>query len=168
MFDGLTSTFQQDIATFKHVLEAHDCARATYEAPPDLWAAVRASNLPKTIWHIYDHCAAFTRLYAIYATYVDELVEEYLAHRSVLTTEFSDAILDRIPGYPPSDVPVLRQPFTLTNNEASQGLIPIARRRVALHSPRIRCAGLGGRATGLAYGVTTLRGYGLQNSVNES
>ena len=31
----------------------------------------------------------------------------------VLTTEFSDAILDKIPGYPPSDVPVLRQPLDL-------------------------------------------------------
>jgi DNA-binding NtrC family response regulator len=31
----------------------------------------------------------------------------------VLTTEFSDAILHKIPGYPPIDVPVLRPPLDL-------------------------------------------------------
>jgi len=31
--------------------------------------------------------------------------------RVILTTEFSDAMLQMIPGYPPSDVPVLRQPL---------------------------------------------------------
>ena len=33
--------------------------------------------------------------------------------RIILTTEFSDAILQMIPGYPPSGVPVLRQPLDL-------------------------------------------------------
>ena len=33
--------------------------------------------------------------------------------RVILTTEFSDAILQMIPGYPPTDVPVLKQPLVL-------------------------------------------------------
>ena len=33
--------------------------------------------------------------------------------RVILTTEFSDAILHMIPGYPPTDVPVLKQPLVL-------------------------------------------------------
>jgi DNA-binding NtrC family response regulator len=33
--------------------------------------------------------------------------------RIILTTEFSDAILHMIPGYPPSGVPVLRPPLDL-------------------------------------------------------
>lgn len=86
MFDALTTRFAQDLATFKHVLDAHDCARANYEQPPgqpDPWAIIRTNNLRRTNWHIYDHCAAFTRLYAIYATFIDDLVDEYL---SVLPT----------------------------------------------------------------------------------
>lgn len=81
MFDSLTERFQQDLTAFKIILDAHDRARDLFEEPlvePDRWAAVRATNLSKTTWHVYDHCAAFTRLYAIYATYVDDLVEEFL------------------------------------------------------------------------------------------
>jgi hypothetical protein len=81
MLEGLTDRLRQDIETFKHVMDAHDHARANYDAPPatpDPWAGIRATAITKTDWHIYDHCAAFTRLYAIYATYVDELIEEYL------------------------------------------------------------------------------------------
>lgn len=81
MLEGLTDRLRQDIETFKHVMDAHDHARTSYDAPPaalDPWAGIRATAITKTGWHIYDHCAAFTRLYAIYATYVDELIEEYL------------------------------------------------------------------------------------------
>lgn len=81
MFEALTTGFMLDLATFKDVLDAHDCARVNYEQPPatpDPWATVRGNNLRRTTWHIYDHCAAFTRLYAIYATYIDDLIEEYL------------------------------------------------------------------------------------------
>jgi len=38
--------------------------------------------------------------------------------RIILTTEFSDAILQMIPGYPPRDVPVLRPPLDLDALEA--------------------------------------------------
>jgi DNA-binding NtrC family response regulator len=38
--------------------------------------------------------------------------------RVILTTEFSDAILHMIPGYPPSGVPVLKQPLGLDALEA--------------------------------------------------
>lgn len=96
MFDGLTARFQQDIATFKNVLEAHDLARALFEAAPtapDPWSPIRGNDLPKTTWHIYDHCAAFTRLYAIYATYVDDLIEEYLALLPSLYATY-----DKLPG----------------------------------------------------------------------
>jgi hypothetical protein len=81
MFDALTNTLAQDLATFKDLLDAHDCARANYEsspATPDPWAGIRVRDVRRTTWHIYDHCAAFTRLYAIYSTYVDDLIEEYL------------------------------------------------------------------------------------------
>jgi hypothetical protein len=82
MFETLNSGFVQDLARFKDVLDAHDCARWSYEQPPttpDPWANIRPKQLPRKTWHIYDHCAAFTRLYAIYSTYMDELIEEYLA-----------------------------------------------------------------------------------------
>ena len=48
-----------------------------------------------------------------------DLVTDLNGHvRVILTTEFSDAILQMIPGYPPSDVPVLRQPLDLDALEA--------------------------------------------------
>lgn len=81
MFDGLTQAFRQHIDTFKKAVDAHERARGLYDQPAgqdDPWADVRMSRFSRTDWHIYDHCAAFTRLYAIYGTYVDELVEEYL------------------------------------------------------------------------------------------
>jgi hypothetical protein len=81
MLEGLTTRLRQDIDIFRRVIDAHDHARSLYDQPPtdpDSWANVRSSDLPKTAWHIYDHCAAFTHLYAIYGTYVEELIEEYL------------------------------------------------------------------------------------------
>lgn len=81
MFTGLTTRLHEDIEMFKNVLNAHEHARASYDASPaepDAWAPIRATNLPRTAWHIYDHCGALTRLYAIYATFVDDLINEYL------------------------------------------------------------------------------------------
>ncbi len=93
MLEGLTERLRQDIETFKHVMDAHDHARALYDAlpaTPDQWAATRATTITKTGWHIYDHCAAFTRLYAIYATYVEELIETYLDILPTLYTTYGD------------------------------------------------------------------------------
>lgn len=81
MLDGLTERLHKDIQTFKNVLDAHDHARALYDEPAkthDHWTATRETGVTKSDWHIYDHCAAFTRLYAIYATFVEELIETYL------------------------------------------------------------------------------------------
>lgn len=81
MLDGLTERLGKNIQAFKHVMDVHDHARTLYDATPttpDPWAATRAASFTKTDWHIYDHCAAFTRLYAIYATYVEDLIETYL------------------------------------------------------------------------------------------
>ncbi len=93
MLEGLTEQLCQDIETFKHVMDAHDHARALYDtAPtaPDPWAAIRGTSITKTDWHIYDHCAAFTRLYAIYATYVEDLIETYLVILPTLYATYDD------------------------------------------------------------------------------
>ena len=63
-----------------------------------------------------------------------ELVNELNGRvRVILTTEFSDAILQMIPGYPPSDVPVLRKPLGL---DALEGEIRKAVRMQAKQATR--------------------------------
>lgn len=89
MLDALTTRLRADIQTFKHVMDAHDHARAQFDATPaapDSWATTRTTGITKNDWHIYDHCAAFTRLYAIYATFVEDLIETYL---DILPTIYS-------------------------------------------------------------------------------
>lgn len=99
MFDGLMAALISDVKTIKAVLRANEAVRttvfaATTEAPsfpiasaasiipvvptPEPWAGIAATAPKRTEWQIFDHCAAFTRLYAIYEQYVTDLVTEYL------------------------------------------------------------------------------------------
>jgi hypothetical protein len=67
--------------------------------PPDAGAKTRVAHrlaglLPgvpdKLNWQIYDHCAALTRLYAVYEQFVGELVAEYVRLLPSLYTKYSD------------------------------------------------------------------------------
>lgn len=96
MFTSFTTRLQQEVSTIKTVLDTHDSLRALLfrsapEPQPDQAAETKAVSEtelaldvtrriapPKPAWQIYDHCAAFTRLYAVYEQFVDDLVSEYL------------------------------------------------------------------------------------------
>jgi hypothetical protein len=99
MFSSFTNRLVVEVATIKLVLDAHDTLRAlvyprepggdpTETQPPregvpmtDLdkhLDEIRGSGLSKPSWQVYDHCAAFTRLYAVYEQFVEDLASDYL------------------------------------------------------------------------------------------
>jgi hypothetical protein len=104
MFSGLTASLQSEIDTIKGVLETHDRLRALLysgesistgsvsavvrEGPDSVhtvpqqaseaWMKLKEQQPNKAAWQIYDHCAAFTRLYALYEEFVVDLTSEFL------------------------------------------------------------------------------------------
>lgn len=103
MFSSLTASLKAEIDTIKSVLETHDRLRtllysaerssapaesATHEDPkpdhsaqsqmPEAWIKLKEHQPNKAAWQVYDHCAAFTRLYALYEQFVIDLASEFL------------------------------------------------------------------------------------------
>jgi hypothetical protein len=82
MFESLLERLQEDVQVVKNVLTLHDELRSQFYRPAasgeDPWSTVRLADPTKLAWQIYDHCAAFTRLYSIYEQFVEELASEYL------------------------------------------------------------------------------------------
>jgi MAE_28990/MAE_18760-like HEPN len=99
MFSSFTNRLLAEVETIKLVLDAHESLRALVyprdpgevpsetpnpaEAPPSTDVAndldeIRRSGLSKPSWQVYDHCAAFTRLYAVYEQFVEDLASDYL------------------------------------------------------------------------------------------
>lgn len=103
MFSGLTARLETEIEIVKRVLSLHDAIRSKlYEArevgstpvqvatPSDDLVGVLTSVAPgKLEWQIYDHCAAFSRLYGVYAQFVDDLVGDYLSLLPRLFLDYS-------------------------------------------------------------------------------
>jgi hypothetical protein len=88
MFALYTGRLREDIGTIKAALKASDISKALVYAPdgsriPATGAAAELVELrgiaPELLpWRIYDHCAAFTRLYAAYERFVFDLVGAWL------------------------------------------------------------------------------------------
>lgn len=88
MFSGLTVRLETEVAIVQQVLAFHDRIRTVLnEAPivalddehaPSFLETVQSLAPRKSAWQVYDHCAAFTRLYGIYAQFVEDLVADYL------------------------------------------------------------------------------------------
>jgi hypothetical protein len=92
MFSAFSERMQADLGRVKSLVDLHDHAlklfyssvshvRSPVAAPNeagDQWSAVRLRDPGKLSWQIYNHCAAVTRLYAIYSAFVEDLVAEYL------------------------------------------------------------------------------------------
>jgi hypothetical protein len=97
MFTSFTTRLRGEIDTLKLVLDAHDGLRTLiYASEPSEGQGdahlehIRQSGLLKPAWQIYDHCAAFTRLYAIYEQFVDDLASDYLRVLPQLYRHFVD------------------------------------------------------------------------------
>ncbi len=111
MFSHLTSQLNSELETVRKVLainEAlrdvlithHDALTALPTDPPagvgDIARAAHAVSrlVPgapdKLDWQVYDHCAALTRLYAVYERFVGDLVAEYVRLLPKLYGKYSD------------------------------------------------------------------------------
>ncbi|MCW5982232.1 MAG: hypothetical protein KIT09_29365 [Bryobacteraceae bacterium] len=106
MFSALTERLRLDLQAIKAVVNLHDHARGLFYSAPgaagdareaDPWHALREGSPRRPAWQIYDHCAALTRLYAVYSIFVDDLVGEYLQ------------LLPQLYDYEQLPPPVLRQ-----------------------------------------------------------
>jgi hypothetical protein len=50
-----------------------------------------SQDIPElTDWRVYDHCAVVTRLYAIYETFVEDLIEDWLILLPSLYSNYSE------------------------------------------------------------------------------
>jgi hypothetical protein len=100
MFSSFTTRLRTEVETIKLVLDTHESLRnivfpqegsagqengaaqnevRDVEAPTDeRITQIRQSAPPRPAWQVYDHCAAFTRLYAVYEAFVEDLVSDYL------------------------------------------------------------------------------------------
>jgi hypothetical protein len=83
MFSALLGRLKDDIGAVKAILLVHDTLRALVAvAPPagatDPLAQLRLNAPQVGGWKIYDHSAAFTRLYAIYERFVFDLITAWL------------------------------------------------------------------------------------------
>src|SRR5262245_17464321 len=95
MFLGLLEKVRREIRLIKDVVAFHDRVRNDLAAEErsgdqDVLTRLRSQQPNRPAWQIYDHCAALTRLYAVYATFVDELVGEYLALLPKLYGEYEE------------------------------------------------------------------------------
>ncbi len=84
MFSSLTGQLGQQIEALKKVLDVNARLRDLHidnsiQNYNDTALAKVLSTVPDRInWRVFDHCAAVTRLYAIYEQFVEDLVKDYL------------------------------------------------------------------------------------------
>lgn len=101
MFSIYTDKLRNEVATIQSALTTHDRVRALVYSPeetalpaasggPDLLSPLKTNAPPLLAWRIYDHCAAFTRLYAVYERFVADIVSEWLTILPDLYRQYSD------------------------------------------------------------------------------
>lgn len=93
MFSDAASQLRTDVETIKKVIDVHEVARGLFYGPtaaPDGWSSIRANAPEKIQWQTYDHCAAFTRLYAMYSAFVEDVVWLYLRLLPALYPNYRD------------------------------------------------------------------------------
>src|ERR1039458_4552643 len=92
MFLSLKERLRKDVSAIKHIAAFTDRVREWLgnltDLPEPLATLVAAPQTPD--WQVYDHCAALTRLYAIYATFVDDLATEYIGLMPTLYQKYVD------------------------------------------------------------------------------
>jgi hypothetical protein len=109
MFSSFTKRLLSEVETIKLVLDSHDSMRGlvfrrnfTSEEADDpngrksdssaenAIDEIRKAAPSKPSWQVYDHCAAFTRLYAIYEQFIESLISEYLRMLPKLYVQYEE------------------------------------------------------------------------------
>lgn len=79
MFDELLNTLRQKIDTTRAILRTNQMLReiaiAKIQESEDI---AKLTELKEREWQIYEHCAAVTRLYAVYENFVEDLISRWL------------------------------------------------------------------------------------------
>ena len=85
MFDELLNTVRLKISTIRAILQTSDKLREI-TLPTELIEEIPEKNE----WRIYEHCAAVTRLYAIYENFVEDLISRWLQRLPQLVSYYSN------------------------------------------------------------------------------
>lgn len=90
MFSALIRRFRTSVAEVKSVVDWQDSLRDTLNNPSNpaprmtlsatSLGALQARAPNRIVWQTFDHCAAVTRLYALFEDVVSDLVVEYADH----------------------------------------------------------------------------------------
>ena len=99
MFDPLLQETRTNIRTVRAMIETNeslrriiltkDSVRQNLEKNKEFANLVK--NTPdKNDWRVYDHCATVTRLYAIYESFVEDIIKEWLKILPELVSSYSD------------------------------------------------------------------------------
>ena len=86
MFEELLTKAKTDIATVRSIIKTNENVRKIVSSKKSkksedylqLLAAIEQDIPEMAEWRVYDHCAAVTKLYAIYENFVEDLIKDWL------------------------------------------------------------------------------------------
>jgi hypothetical protein len=100
MFERLLEIVKLDIATVRAIIQTNNKLRSTIFSQDnlnqqELEHSSEFSSLLKIVpndieWQVYDSCAAVTRLYAIYESFVENLIEEWIRLLPKIVSNYSE------------------------------------------------------------------------------
>lgn len=98
MFDNLLIAVKANISTIRSIIKTNEKIRdiafgdvsLSTEEIKQLFINISQDIPELTDWRVYDHCAVVTRLYAIYETFVEDLIEDWLILLPSLYSNYSE------------------------------------------------------------------------------
>lgn len=98
MFQNLLMAVKANISTIRAIIKTNEKIRdiafgdvSVYPEETKIVLMDMFQDIPEaTDWRVYDHCAVVTRLYAIYETFVEDLIRDWLIILPSLYPNYSD------------------------------------------------------------------------------
>ncbi len=96
MFSSLTGQLGKEVEALKKILGVNAKLRDLHaggharNSSDTIFAEVLSAAPDRINWRVFDHCAAVTRLYALYEQFVESLVEDYLRQLPEIYSSYSD------------------------------------------------------------------------------
>ncbi|WP_413172524.1 MAE_28990/MAE_18760 family HEPN-like nuclease [Anabaena azotica] len=98
MFQNLLMAVKANISTIRSIIKTNEKIREIAFGDVSLYSEETKTILDDmfqyipevTDWRVYDHCAVVTRLYAIYETFVEDLIRDWLILLPGLSLKYSD------------------------------------------------------------------------------
>ena len=96
MFSSITGRLGKEVETLKRILgfnaklrELHAGGHAL-NSSDSIFSELLSQAPDRINWRVFDHCAAITRLYALYEQFVVDLVEDYLRQLPQIYSSYGD------------------------------------------------------------------------------